>query len=140
VITWAKPNFAISFADYNQQTEFCLYGWKQANGKHSWYGPANESTLWEIKRDPTREYIHPTQKPVALAARAIKNSSKRKDRVMDLFLGSGSTLIAAESLERRCFGIELDPKYIDAIVRRYIAFAGENKVPKDVLKRYREGQ
>jgi DNA modification methylase len=140
VITWAKPNFAISFADYNQQTEFCLYGWKQANGKHSWYGPTNESTLWEIKRDPTREYIHPTQKPVALAARAIKNSSKRDDRVLDLFLGSGSTLIAAESLERRCFGIELDPKYIDAIVRRYIAFAGENKVPKDVLKRYREGQ
>ncbi|MFA7254677.1 MAG: DNA modification methylase [Candidatus Omnitrophota bacterium] len=140
VITWAKPNFAISFADYNQQTEFCLYGWKQENGKHRWYGPTNETTLWEVKRDPTKEYIHPTQKPVALAARAIKNSSKREDHVLDLFLGSGSTLIAAESLGRRCFGIELDPKYIDAIVRRYIAFAGESKVSKDVLKRYREAR
>ncbi|MDD5670045.1 MAG: DNA modification methylase [Candidatus Omnitrophica bacterium] len=138
VITWAKPNFAISFADYNQQTEFCLYGWKAENGKHNWYGPTNESTLWEINRDPTKEYIHPTQKPVALAARAIKNSSKRNDRVLDLFLGSGPTLIAAESLGRRCYGIELDPKYIDAIVRRYIAFAGADKVSKDVLKRYWE--
>lgn len=136
VITWAKPNFAISYADYNNQTEFCLYGWKEDNGAHAWYGPTNETTLWQVRRDPTRTYIHPTQKPVELAQRAIKNSSKRSDNVLDLFLGSGSTLIASESLGRRCFGLEVDPKYCDAIVRRYIAFIGENKTPKEIVKKY----
>lgn len=138
VITWAKPNFAISYADYNQQTEFCLYGWKKENGSHKWFGPTNESTLWQIKRDLTKDYVHPTQKPIALPARAIRNSSKRGDLVLDLFLGSGSTLIAAQSLERRCFGIELDPKYCDAIVKRYIALVGEEKVSRDLKKRYLE--
>jgi DNA modification methylase len=136
VITWAKPNFAISYADYNQQTEFCLYGWKKENGAHSWYGPTNESTLWEIKRDSTREYIHPTQKPTMLGSRAIRNSSKRGDIVLDLFLGSGSTLIAAEGLSRRCFGLEIDPKYCDAIVKRYIAFVGQDKVSAVIRTKY----
>jgi len=141
VITWAKPNFAISYSDYNQQTEFCLYCWKEDNGRHTWYGPTNESTLWEIKRDATREYIHPTQKPTSLAQRSIKNSSKRGDIVLDLFLGSGSTLIAAEGLSRRCFGLEIDPKYCDAIVRRYISYIGKDKAPKDLVKKYlKEGQ
>jgi DNA modification methylase len=139
VITWAKERFAIGFGDYNQQTEFCLYGWKKENGAHNWFGPNNESTLWQIKRDVTKDYVHPTQKPVALPARAIRNSSKRKDAVLDLFLGSGSTLIAAESLERRCFGIELDPKYCDAVVKRYIAFVGEEKVSEDLRQRYQNG-
>ncbi|MFA5118800.1 MAG: DNA modification methylase [Candidatus Omnitrophota bacterium] len=136
VITWAKPNFAISYADYNQQTEFCLYGWKKDNGAHAWYGPTNASTLWEIKRDSTKEYIHPTQKPTALAQRAMKNSSKRGDIVLDLFLGSGSTLIAAEGLERRCFGLEIDPKYCDSIIRRYISYVGKDKAPADLVKKY----
>lgn len=136
VITWAKPNFAISYADYNQQTEFCLYGWKKENGPHIWHGPTNESTLWEIKRDSTKEYIHPTQKPTALAQRAIKNSSKRGDVVLDLFLGSGSTLIAAEGLERRCFGLEIDPKYCDAIIGRYIAFVGQDKISAEIRNKY----
>jgi len=136
VITWAKPNFAISYSDYNQQTEFCLYCWKEDNGAHAWYGPTNESTLWEIKRDVVRTYVHPTQKPTALAQRAIKNSSKRGDVVLDLFLGSGSTLIAAEGLSRKCFGLELDPKYCDAIVRRYISYIGKDKVPADLVAKY----
>ncbi len=136
VITWAKPNFAISYADYNQQTEFCLYGWKKENGAHIWYGPTNESTLWEIKRDATKNYVHPTQKPIALAQRAIKNSSERMDIVLDLFLGSGSTLIAAESLSRKCFGLEIDPKYCDAIVKRYIAFVGKEKVSQELVRKY----
>lgn len=136
VITWAKPNFAISYSDYNQQTEFCLYCWKEDNGAHTWYGPTNESTLWDIKRDATREYIHPTQKPTALAQRAIKNSSKRGDVVLDLFLGSGSTLIAAEGMERRCFGLEIDPKYCDAIVRRYISYIGKDRASADLVTKY----
>ncbi len=135
VLTWAKPNFAISYGDYHQQTEFCLYGWKEGE-KHRWYGGVNESSLWQVKRDPTSQYRHPTQKPCELAARAIRNSSERGDIVLDLCLGSGSTLIAAESIDRRCFGIEIDPKYCDAIVRRYIAYKGIDKVSEDIRKKY----
>lgn len=136
VITWAKESFALGYGDYNQQTEFCLYGWKEDNGAHNWYGPVNESTLWQVKRDPTASYVHPTQKPVALAHRAIKNSSKRGDIVLDVFLGSGTTLIAAEGLERACYGIEIDPLYCDAIVRRYIRLVGEDKVSKELVAKY----
>jgi DNA modification methylase len=82
--------------------------------------------------------VHPTQKPVELAARAIRNSSKRGDVLIDLFLGSGSTLIAAESLTRRCFGMEIEPKYCDAIVRRYISFVGKEKVSEDISNLYRK--
>lgn len=135
VITWAKPNFAIGYGDYNQQTEFCLYGWKEGES-HFWNGPTNESTLWEINRDSANVLIHPTQKPIAIAQRALRNSSIRGDIVLDMFLGSGSTLIAAETLERRCFGVELDPKYIDAIVRRYIAFVGKEKVSSELCAKY----
>ncbi len=136
VITWAKERFAIGYGDYNQQTEFCLYGWKKDNGSHIWLGPNNESTLWEVHRDLTKDYIHPTQKPIALAQRAIRNSSKRGDLVLDCFLGSGSTLIAAESLNRRCFGLEIDSRYCDAIARRYIAFKGQNNVSKQIIDKY----
>lgn len=136
VITWKKEHLIIGFGNYNQQTEFCLYGWKENNGAHTWFGPKNESTLWEVHRDLTKNYIHPTQKPVALAQRAIKNSSKRGDLVLDTFLGSGSTLIAAESLERRCLGIEIDPRYCDAIVRRYITYVGKDKISQEILNKY----
>jgi DNA modification methylase len=139
VIVWAKPNFAISFADYNEQVEFCLYCWLENNGSHRWFGSTSESTLWEVKRDPAKQYIHPTQKPIALAQRAIMNSSVKGDIVLDTFLGSGSTLIAAQSLGRSCYGLEIDPSYCDAIVRRYIAYIGQDKVSTDILKRYFEG-
>lgn len=134
VITWAKESFAIGYGDYNQQTEFCLYGWKADGTAHRWYGPTNESTLWNITRDSTKEYRHPTQKPLALADRAIRNSTQREEVVLDLFLGSGSTLIAAERLERSCVGIEIDPRYCDAIVRRYLAIADDP--PAALVERY----
>lgn len=137
IITWAKPTFAISFGDYHQQTEFSFYGWKKGRKKGlTWYGPNNESTLWQIKRDITKTYQHPTQKPVEIPARAMRNGSKRGDVVVDLFLGSGSTLIAAESLARCCFGMEIEPKYVDAIVRRYIAYAGKDRVSQELLRKY----
>jgi DNA modification methylase len=136
VIVWAKERFAISYADYNQQVEFCLYAWKPGEGGHFWYGPNNETTLWESKRDAAKTLVHPTQKPIALAQRAIKNSSKRGDIVVDTFLGSGSSLIAAQSLKRRCFGLEIDPCYCDAIVMRYIAYVGKDNTPKELLKKY----
>ena len=136
VITWAKPSFALGYGDYNQQTEFCLYGWKEKSGTHKWYGANNESTLWQIKRDNTADYIHPTQKPIAIPHRAIKNSSKRGDIVLDLFLGSGSTLMAADSLKRRCFGTEISQANCDGIVKRYVEYAGKEKVSPEVLAKY----
>ena len=139
VITWAKESFAIGYGDYNQQTEFCLYGWNPhlGNGSHHWYGPANESTLWPVHRDPTRSYLHPTQKPLALAERAIGNSTRPGQRVLDVFLGSGTTLIAAERTGRRGYGLEIDPHFCDVIVRRYIAFVGEEAVNPKLAARYR---
>jgi DNA modification methylase len=137
VITWAKESFALGYGDYNQQTEFCLYAWKKDNGAHNWYGPTNESTLWRIDRDPTSEYKHPTQKPVALATRAIKNSSKRNDIVADLFLGSGTTLIATEALDRVCLGMEIDPCYCDGVVKRFVALVGKDNVPANLKRRYK---
>jgi len=135
VITWAKPNFAIGYGDYNQQTEFCLYGWKE-DAPHRWYGPTNETTLWESKRDPANRLCHPTQKPIALAQRAIRNSTLRDEVVLDLFAGSGSTLISAESVGRRCYCAEIDARYCDAIVRRFIAFVGKDKVSEEIRHRY----
>lgn len=136
VITWAKERFALGFGDYNQQTEFCLYGWKEKNGSHRWYGPKNESTLWQISRDPIADNQHPTQKAVELAVRAIKNSSQRGDLVFDAFLGSGTCLIAAESLGRVCYGMEIDPRYCDVIVRRYVTLVGKDNVSEDIINRY----
>jgi DNA modification methylase len=136
VITWAKESFAPGFGDYNEQTEFCLYGWK-GGSRHSWFGPKNETTLWRINRDKTLLYNHPTQKALELAERAIRNSSKSGDIVFDPYLGSGTTLIAAARLGRRCFGMEIEPKYCDIIVRRYIATAGKDSVPNEAVERYR---
>ena len=138
IICWMKESAAISYADYCFQTEQCLYGWLKG-AAHYWGGPPVESNLWQVKRDPTKKYVHPTQKPLALAQRALRNSSVRDGVVLDLFLGSGSTLLASESLGRRCFGLELDPKYCDAIVRRYIAFMGKDRVPEEIRQRYVQG-
>ncbi len=135
VITWAKPTFAISYGDYNQQTEFCIFSWLK-NGPHKWHGPTNESNLWEVARDKVSERIHPTQKSVSLPARAIRNSSVRNDIVFDGFIGSGSSLIAAVSLGRKFLGMEIEPKYIDGAVLRYIAFVGKENVSAELVKKY----
>ena len=135
VITWDKESFAPGFGDYNEQTEYCLYGWK-GGARHRWYGPRNESTLWRIRQDRTDLYRHPTQKALELAERAIRKSSRRGDIVFDPFLGSGTTLIAAARLGRRCFGMEIEPKYCDCMVRRYVALAGRKAVSPDILERF----
>ena len=131
-------SFAIGYGDYNQQTEFCLYGWAPIGekGGHHWYGPTNESTLWQVRRDPTKSYQHPTQKPLELAERAIRNSTRPGQLVLNTFLGSGTTLIAAERTGRKCFGLEIDPHYCDVIVRRFLAFAGKDAVDSDIADRY----
>lgn len=139
VITWAKPSFAISYGDFNQQTEFCLYSFLK-NGPHKWYGPTNESNLWQIARDKASERIHPTQKSLAIPARAIRNSTLRGEIVFDGFLGSGSTLISSEKLGRRCFGCEIEPAYVDGIVKRYISLFGREKVSAEIYDRYMAGE
>lgn len=136
VITWVKPSPAPSYADYQMQSEFCLYFWLDNNGAHKWYGPNTETNVWQVGRDPAAELIHPTQKPIELAQRAIKNSSKQGDIVLDLFLGSGSTIIASEKLKRKCYGIEIDPRYCDAIVKRYIECFSGNSVSEEVREKY----
>lgn len=139
VNVWVKPSICPSFADYNFQSEFCLYGWFKGNAAHRWFGSPGESNVWEVKRDSPNSLIHQNQKPIELAQRAIRNSSVRGDAILDMFMGSGGTLIAAESLGRRCFGIEIEPKYCDAIVRRYINFAGVDKVSETLRKKYLNG-
>jgi len=135
IICWLKESIAFSYGDYSFRNEHALYGWLEGK-PHYFAGKRGESNVWEVHRDPTKDYQHPTQKPVELASRAIRNSSRRNDIVLDCCLGSGSCLISAVTLGRRCFGIEIDPKYCDAIVQRYIAFVGQDNVSDDIRRKY----
>jgi DNA modification methylase len=123
LLIWHKTNatYAAMNAQYKQRHEPCLY-WKPKGSNLRWCGPSNEATIWEMKRDATNNF-HPTQKPVELAERALKNHDAKS--VLDFFLGSGSTLIAAEKTGRKCYGMELDPKYCDVIVKRWEDFTGK---------------
>ena len=117
-IVWAKNVFGLGNG-YRHQHEFCLF-----NGTID-EEIKNESDLWEIAKDTN--YVHPTQKPIALCGRALKNHKNVKN-VLDLFGGSGSTLIACEQLNRKCYMMELDPKYVDVIIKRWEEFTGEKAV------------
>lgn len=92
---------------------------------------SGKSTIWSMKRDAVNGYVHPTQKPVELICYALTNSTKTGDVVMDLFLGSGSTLIASDKLGRVCYGMELDPKYVDVIIQRYVDYTGNTNIKKN---------
>jgi site-specific DNA-methyltransferase (adenine-specific) len=109
--------------DYQWRHEPCLYGWIEG-AAHRWYSDRAQTTVLEFDR-PTRSEEHPTMKPVALIACLINNSSRRGDTVLDVFGGSGSTLIACEQTGRRCLMMELDPGYCDVIIRRWEDFTGE---------------
>lgn len=114
--------FTMGGSDYQRQYEPILYGWKQGND-HYWCGARDQGNVWFVKK-PSKNTLHPTMKPVELIERALKNSSKSRDIVMDCFGGSGSTLIACEKLGRQCRMVELDPKYVDVIVKRWEDFTG----------------
>jgi len=147
-IVWAKNSFTLTRRDYHRQHEFIFYSWLKE--KH-WSGTRVESDLWwwdkdiieqmdqkalvtlfhelidqtdlwDVHRDPVQEYIHPTQKPTALAKKAIRYSSKPDDIVVDFFSGSGSTTIAAEQMKRKCYSVELDPDYVAVTLVRYYKF------------------
>ena len=122
-IIWAKNTFALGRADYHQQFEAMLYGWKQGS-QHYWCGARDQGNVWHFDK-PARNDLHPTMKPVALVERAIRNSSKPRDTVLDCFGGSGTTMIAAERTGRRAVLLELDPRYADVIVRRWQDLTGK---------------
>jgi DNA modification methylase len=103
--------------------EWCFYGWREG-AAHQYFGPANATDLWAGQKVNPQNMVHLTEKPVELAARAIEYSSRPGEHVLDLFGGSGSTLIAAERAGRRAFLMELDPLYCDVIVSRYEQFTG----------------
>ena len=122
-LIWSKNSMVMGRQDYQWQHEPCLYGWKEGSS-HNWYSDRKQTTI--IKHDrPTQSKLHPTMKPVSLMEYLIKNSSKQEDIILDSFLGSGSTLIACEKINRICYGVELDPKYCDVIVKRWEQFTGK---------------
>jgi len=118
-IVWNKGSGGMGWQDYRYQYEFIIYGFK-LGAKHSWYGGRTETDVWDIGRDNRTDYKHPTQKPIAIPTKAINNSSKTGDLIMELFTGSGSTMVAAHQLKRKCYGMELDPKYCQVIVDRML--------------------
>jgi len=135
-IIWAKNNHVLGRSDYHYKHEPILYGWKPGAG-HKFYGGTGETSLWEIDR-PSQSKLHPTMKPVALFERPVKNSSQTGERVYDPFLGSGTTMIACETLGRRCLGMEIDPRYVDVVVRRWEEFTGQKAVLEGMGKTFDE--
>jgi len=119
---WKKQSLVLGRSPYQWQHEPCLYGWKK-NGKHQWYAGRKETTIWEFDK-PKKNGDHPTMKPIPLLAYPIMNSSMSNSVVLDPFGGSGSTLIACEQTDRICYTVELDEKFCDVIVKRYIEQVG----------------
>lgn len=115
LLIWVKNNHVLSRKDYHPKYEICLFGWK---GKHKFYGDFNTSVLEYDK--PLRNELHPTMKPAAMIAKLINNSSKIEQIVLELFLGSGTTMVAAHQLNRKCYGMEIDPKYCQVIIDRML--------------------
>ncbi|TCS99136.1 DNA modification methylase [Tepidimonas ignava] len=122
-IIWAKNTFTLGRSDYQRQYEPILYGWPEGATRH-WCGDRDQGDVWHFNK-PQKNDLHPTMKPVELVERAIRNSSRPGDVVLDPFGGSGTTLIAAEKAGRVARLIELDPKYVDVIVRRWQDYTGE---------------
>lgn len=125
-IIWVKdaPVFSMGRLDYDYKHEPILYGWKK---KHNFYRKGEQDkSVWEYKR--TENKLHPTMKPIELICNALLNSTKENDNVLDLFGGSGSTLIACEQLNRKCYCMELDPHYVDVIIQRWENFTGQKVV------------
>jgi DNA modification methylase len=122
-LIWNKLHPVLTRKDFMGCFELAFYGWREGAG-HEFYGPTNALDLWEIKKVNPQGMVHLTEKPVELARRALEYSSRPNENVLDLFAGSGSTLIAAEQTGRRAFLMELDPLYCDVIARRFEQFTG----------------
>lgn len=155
-IIWAKNHFTLSHSDYHHQFEPIMYGMSEEEVKkidesesvdgeailygwseHQWYGGRKQGNVWAFDR-PNRSKEHPTMKPVMLCCKAIINSSRQGEIVLDLFGGSGSTLIACEKAERKCYMMELDPIYATVILQRYFEFTGKDPIRVSDGKKYTE--
>lgn len=124
-ILWIKNRFILGRSDYHYQHEPCLYGWKE-KGTHEWFGGRDKSSILQF--DVSKNDLHPTMKPIGLLEQLISNSSRIGGKVIDTFLGSGSTLIACEKTNRKCFGMEIDPHYCDVVVARWEKFTGKTAI------------
>ena len=122
---WKKPSLVLGRSPYQWQHEPCLFGWKK-NGKHQWYSDRRQTTIWEFEKSK-KNGDHPTMKPIPLLCYPITNSTMSNTLVLDPFGGSGSTLIACEQTDRSCATIELDEKFCDVIVNRYIELVGKSE-------------
>jgi DNA modification methylase len=122
-IIWVKDHPVLTRKDFMGNHEWCFYGWREG-AAHQFFGPKNATDVWSVKKVSPQQMVHLTEKPVELAARALRYSSRAGENVLDLFAGSGSTLIAAEQTQRRAFLMEIDPLYCDVIVRRFEQFTG----------------
>lgn len=122
-LIWNKPGFVIGQSDYHAAYEPCFYGWRRGH-RPPFIGPRNQKTVWTTSRDPGVA-VHPTQKPVAVLEPPILNHTHPDEIVYDPFLGSGSTLIAAQKRGRRCYAIEIEPRYVDAAIRRWERYTGQ---------------
>ena len=125
MIIWEKQSLVLSQTDYQSIHEPCMYGWFN-NGNHNFYGDRKQTSVWKYDRKSIEG--HTTPKPIELICNALNMSSKPKENILDLFGGSGSTLIACEQLNRNCYMMELDPKYIDVIINRWEQFTGKKAV------------
>ena len=123
MLIWNKNNHVLGRCDYNYKHEPIVYGWKK-KGTHNFYGGGKfKTTVWDIAK-PLKNDLHPTMKPIELIANCILDVTKEGDSVVDIFGGSGSTLIAAEQLNRKCYMMELDPHYCDVILARWENLTG----------------
>lgn len=122
-LIWAKNTFTLGRSDYHRQYEPILYGWREGSA-HYWCGARDQGDVWFVNKHISND-LHPTQKPVELIERAIRNSSRRKDAVLDIFGGSGTTLIACEKTGRRARVIEINPAYVDVSILRWQEFTGD---------------
>src|SRR5262249_52052105 len=134
-IIWDKQHPVLTRKDFMGAHEWCFYSWKEG-AAHQFFGPTSVTDLWQVKKVNPQSMIHLTEKPVELTVRAMQYSSRAGENVLDLFGGSGSTLIAAEQTGRKAFLMELDPLYCDVIVQRFEKFTGEkadriSAVPKE---------
>ena len=125
MIIWEKQSLVLSQGDYQSIHEPCLYGWFD-NGTHRFFGDRKQTSVWQFDRKSIEG--HTTPKPIGFICKALENSSKKNEKVLDLFGGSGSTLIACEQLDRTCYMMELDPKYCDVIIKRWENLTGEKAV------------
>ena len=119
--------------DFMGNHEWCFYGWREG-AAHQWLGPTNATDVWSVKKLNHQSMVHLTEKPVELALRAMQYSSRTGEKVLDLFGGSGSTLIAAEQSGRKAFLMELDPLHCDVIVQRWEKFTGRKAERSQAVK------